>query len=75
MKTIRSIVPIALTALTALTAPLPAQTDDAAFLTQFEKTFEPGGAVPAKNFVPAELLKGRLHAVRPQADNDGLLNT
>ncbi len=72
MKTIRSLVGIALF---ALAAPLPAQTDDAAFLTQFEKTFEPGGAVPAKNFVPAELLKGRLHAVRPQADNDGLLNT
>ncbi|MCE9610323.1 MAG: hypothetical protein K8R23_09035 [Chthoniobacter sp.] len=72
MKTIRIIVPIAIL---TLAAPLRAQTDDAAFLTQFEKTFEPGGAVQAKDFVTAELLNGRLHAVRPLADNDGLLNT
>jgi hypothetical protein len=52
-----------------------AQTDDAAFLAQFEKTFEKGGAVEAANFVPAALMNGRLHTVRPLADNDGLLNT
>lgn len=52
-----------------------AQTDDAAFLAQFERTFEKGGAVEAANFVPAALMKGGLHTVRPLADNDGLLNT
>lgn len=52
-----------------------AQSDDTAFLAQFEKTFEQGGAVAAKDFIPAELMKGRLHTVRPLADNDGLHNT
>jgi hypothetical protein len=52
-----------------------AQSDDPAFLAQFEKTFEQGGPTPAASFVPAALMKGRLHAVRPLADNDGLLNT
>lgn len=52
-----------------------AQSDDAAFLTQFEKTFEQGGAVAAKDFIPAELMKGRLHTVRPLVDSDGLHNT
>jgi len=52
-----------------------AQSEDAAFVAQFGKTFEQGGAVDAKDFIPAELLKGHLHAVRPLADNDGLRNT
>src|SRR3954468_13733790 len=51
------------------------QTDDAAFLAQFGKTFETGGQVEAANFVPAELMKGTLHLVRPMAANDGLINT
>lgn len=45
------------------------------FLAQFEKTFEQGGAVQAANFMPAALMQGRLHTVRPLADNDGMLNT
>ena len=51
-----------------------AQTDDA-FLTKFESTFEVPGGVPAKDFVPAAVMSGRLHTVRPLASNDGLRNT
>src|SRR5687768_6903422 len=61
--------------LLAFAASAFAQSDDAAFLAQFEKTFEPGGPVQAASFVPEALMKGRLHSVRPLADNDGLLNT
>jgi hypothetical protein len=52
-----------------------AQTDDKAFLEKFEKTFEPVGSVPAKDFVPEAMMRGELHMVRPLADNDGLNNT
>lgn len=52
-----------------------AQSDDRAFLDQFEKTFEKGGSVSAKDFVPEAQMSGRLHTVRPLADNDGLNNT
>lgn len=67
--------PSILLALITITAAALAQGDDAAFLTQFEKTFEQGGAVAARDFIPADLVKGRLHTVRPLADNDGLHNT
>src|SRR6266513_647419 len=72
MKTIRFILPIAVL---GFTMPLLAQSEDTAFLAQFEKTFERGGPVAAKDFIPAALTKGPLHSVRPLADNDGLLNT
>ena len=52
-----------------------AQSDDQAFLDQFEKTFEAHGNVPAKDFVPGALMRGTLHTVRPLAYNDGLNNT
>jgi len=52
-----------------------AQTDDKAFLEKFEKTFEPAGSVPAKDFAPEAMMRGALHSVRPLADNDGLNNT
>jgi hypothetical protein len=52
-----------------------AQPDDQAFLDQFQKTFEAGGPVQARDFVPANQLRGTLHSVRPLADNDGLNNT
>src|SRR6202012_2446138 len=52
-----------------------AQTDDAVFLTKFESTFESIGNVPAKDFVPADQMSGKLHTVRPLAFNDGLQNT
>jgi hypothetical protein len=37
--------------------------------------FESPGRVQAKMFLPPELLKGGLHTIDPQAENDGLLNT
>lgn len=72
MKTFHFLLPAAFL---VLGTTLRAQTGDSAFLAQFGKTFEPGGAVPAVNFVPAALMKGRLHTVRPLADSDGMLNT
>jgi hypothetical protein len=54
---------------------LLAQNDDAAFLAKFESTFEAPAMVPAKDFVPAALMSGKLHSVRPMAINDGLRNT
>lgn len=65
---------IILFTLLAVTAGAFAQGDDPAFLAQFEKTFEQGGAVKAERFVPAALMNGRLHTVLPLAYNDGLLN-
>lgn len=72
MKTFHFLLPAAFFVLGTL---LRAQTGDSAFLAQFGKTFEQGGGVPAANFVPAALMKGRLHTVRPLADSDGMLNT
>ena len=40
-----------------------------------ENAFEPVGRVETKMFIPEDLLKGRLHTVGQQAENDGLLNT
>jgi hypothetical protein len=37
--------------------------------------FESEGRVEAKMFLPADVMKGRLHSVAEQAENDGLLNT
>lgn len=64
-----------LTALAFLSTGALAQTDDKAFLAQFEKTFEQGGNMPAKDFVPDTQMSGPLHTVRPLAFNDGLNNT
>lgn len=69
-----SILPL-LVATSFCIAPARAQIDDKAFLEKFEKTFEPGGNVPAKDFVPEDKMKGTLHSVRPLAFNDGLNNT
>jgi hypothetical protein len=49
--------------------------DDDAFLTKFGSTLETPAPVQAKDFVPAGQMSGRLHKVRPLADNDGLRNT
>jgi len=70
MKTTRLLSVLALLSATAF-----AQTDDKAFLERFEKTFEQGGSVPAKDFVPEAQMHGALHTVRPLADNDGLNNS
>jgi hypothetical protein len=40
-----------------------------------ETTFESGGLVETKMFLPENLMKGGLHTLNPQAENDGLLNT
>jgi hypothetical protein len=40
-----------------------------------ENAFEAAGLVEAKLFLPESLMKGGLHTVNPQAENDGLLNT
>ena len=40
-----------------------------------ESAFETEGPVEAKLFLPEDVLKGSLHSVRPQAENDSLLNT
>jgi hypothetical protein len=68
-------IPRILTTLLLLTGAVLAQVDDAAFLAKFESTFESPANVPAKDFVPAALMSGRLHTVRPLAFNDGLRNT
>ena len=62
-------------ALGLLTMAAAGQVDDKTFLEQYEKTFEQGGPVPAKEFVPEAQMRGVLHLVRPLADNDGLNNT
>jgi hypothetical protein len=66
-------------ALLAGTTPLLAQDsnaqNDPAFLEKYEKTFEQGGAVPAKDFVPAGQMGGRLHEIAEGAYNDGMRNT
>lgn len=64
-----------LSALVLLTATTLAQVEDKAFLEQFEKTFEQGGSVQARDFVPEAQMSGTLHTIRPMADNDGLNNT
>ena len=40
-----------------------------------ESAFEVEGPVDVKMFLPADGMKGQLHSVAPQAENDGLLNT
>jgi len=52
-----------------------AQTVSTPASTTSATTFEFPGRVEAKMFLPEDLLKGQLHSVAPQAENDGLLNT
>lgn len=40
-----------------------------------EAAFESEGLVETKMFLPESLMKGGLHTINPQAENDGLLNT
>jgi len=51
-----------------------AQTDTTPSPTP-ETTFESGGRVETKMFIPEDLMKGSLHTVGEQAENDGLVNT
>jgi hypothetical protein len=52
-----------------------AQTDSTPSPVPPEVTSESEGRVEAKMFLPEDLMKGRLHTVGQQAENDGLLNT
>ena len=52
-----------------------AQTDNTPSPTPTDTAFESEGRVEAKMFLPQDLMKGRLHSVGPQAENDSLLNT
>jgi len=61
---------LALLATTAL-----AQTDTTPSPASPQAAFEAEGPVEAKLFLPEDVMKGRLHSVRPQAENDSLLNT
>jgi hypothetical protein len=60
---------LALLAATALAQsdPTPTPSTDTAF--------ESVGPVEAKLFLPEDVMKGQLHSVRPQAENDRLVNT
>jgi hypothetical protein len=64
------IIAVGLLATTAL-----AQTDSTPRPASGETAFEIEGRVEAKTFLPADVMKGRLHSVAEQAENDGLLNT
>jgi len=65
-------IPIALSLLvtTAL-----AQTDSTPSPAPPQPAFESAGRLEAKMFLPQDLMKGQLHTIDPQAENDGLLNT
>ncbi len=63
------------TALSLLATTALAQTDSTPSPVPTEATFESEGRVEAKMFLPPDLMKGRLHTVGQQAENDSLLNT
>jgi hypothetical protein len=52
-----------------------AQTGSTPSPTPSDAAFESEGRVDTKMFLPEDLLKGKLHSVGSQAENDGLLNT
>jgi hypothetical protein len=52
-----------------------AQTESTPSPAPLDGAFESEGRVDAKMFLPEDMLKGRLHSVGQQAENDGLLNT
>jgi hypothetical protein len=62
-------------AISLLAATAVAQTSETPSATASPASFESESPVDAKMFLPPDLLKGTLHSVRPQAENDGLLNT
>jgi hypothetical protein len=70
MPTKHLLIVLGLFATTAL-----AQTDSTPSATPAANTFESGGRVETKMFIPENLMKGSLHSVGEQAENDGLLNT
>jgi len=70
MQTRHLILALSLFATTVL-----AQTNNTSSPTPPDAAFESEGRVEAKMFLPEDLLKGPLHSVAPQAENDGLLNS
>ena len=64
-----------LIALSLLATTAFAQTNSTPSPAPSQTAFETEGPVDAKMFLPEDVMKGRLHSVRPQADNDSLLNT
>jgi hypothetical protein len=50
------------------------QVDSLATAPNSPQDFEPASTFPVEHFVPAALLTGRLHTVRPLGENDGLMN-
>jgi hypothetical protein len=52
-----------------------AQNETTLSATPLVTTFESGGRVETKMFVPEDLMKGPLHTVGGEAENDGLVNT
>ena len=61
--------------LTLFTSTALAQTSGTPSPVPSPTTFESSGRVETKMFVPEDLMKGSLHTVGEQAENDGLLNT
>ena len=70
MLTKHLVIALSLFATTAL-----AQTEGTPSPAPVGTTFETPGLVETKMFLPENLMKGELHTVGPQAENDGLLNT
>src|SRR3954468_3598591 len=72
MLTKHFVIALSLLATTAL-----AQTDSAPSSSpaSTETGFESENQVEAQMFLPPDVMKGRLHTVGEQADNDGLSNT
>lgn len=62
-------------ALSLFTTASFAQTESPPSSIPLENTFESAGRVDAKMFLPEDLMKGRLHTIGAEAENDGLLNT
>lgn len=58
-----------------LTTTALAQTESTPSPAPLENTFEAAGLVETKMFLPGNLMKGRLHTLHQQAENNGLLNT
>jgi hypothetical protein len=70
MLTKHLVIALSLLATTAL-----AQTETMPSPASPQTAFETEGRVETKMFLPEDVMKGRLHSVGPQAENDSLLNT
>lgn len=69
MLTKSIVIVLGLRAATALAQPDPTPSPST------DTPFENVGPVEAKLFLPEDVMKGQLHSVRPQAENDRLVNT